>query len=143
MSIHQLNVFVENQQGKLSAITNLLSDNNIDLKTLVLADASDYGVLRLIVSDPDKAISVLTQNGLIASKIKITLARIKHQQGGLSSVLKLMDQHGIDLSYVYAFVATGGQEAFAAMRFDDADKDKALQVLKDNNIDLLNDISEL
>lgn len=143
MSVHQLNIFVENRKGTLSGITELLSANDIDLKTLVLADATDYGVLRLIVSDTDQAISILKENGVIASAIKITIARIQHVQGGLSAVLKMLEMNDVNIEYMYAFVAQSGREAYAAMRFDDADKDKALQILKDGGIALVEDAALL
>lgn len=143
MAVNQLNIFVENRKGTLSTITEILSANAVDLKTLVLADAPDYGVLRLIVSDTEKAISVLMDNGVIASAIKITLARVHHVQGGLSAVLKLLEANDVNIEYMYAFVAQSGREAYAAMRFEDKDKDKALQILADGGVPLVEDVALL
>ena len=139
MSVNQLNIFLENKRGTLAEITEILNANDIDLKTLVLADAPDYGVLRLIVSDPEKAVAVLSERGVIATVLKITVARIQNVKGGLSSVLRILNDSDVNIEYMYAFVALSGSEAYAALRFGDADKDKALDALKGNGISLLED----
>ena len=135
MAVRQLNVFVENKSGAVAQITELLSANQIDIRAMVLADTPDHGILRLIVSDTDKAVAVLEAEHIITKVIGITIVRIKNEHGGLSRVLAILRDNNISIEYMYAFVAVSGEEAFAALRFEN--KEAALHVLNEHNVPIL------
>ena len=139
MSVKQLNIFVENRRGAIAGIAGILRENGIDMRAMVLADSPDYGILRVIVSDAERAVQALNDSGVVASVIKITVIRLVNVRGALSSVLDLLAQNGVNIEYLYAFVAVNGREAYAAVRFDNRDKDRALSVLQANGIPLLSE----
>ena len=139
MSVKQLTIFSENKKGALSSVTELLTANGIDMRALVVADTPDYGIFRLIVSEPERAREILLENGVMASVVGITIVRMRNVPGGLSHILKLLDDAGVSIEYMYAFVGVSGSEAFAAMRF--SDKDTALRALAENGIPLVSENS--
>ncbi|MDD6308537.1 MAG: ACT domain-containing protein [Clostridia bacterium] len=139
MPIKQLNIFLENKNGSLAKVTEILGKEGINIVTMVLADTADYGILRLIVSDTEKAVNVLNQHGILAKATGITVIRMQHVRGGLDAVLRIMQEENISIEYLYAFVAVSGREAYAVIRFED--KDAGLHVLEKNNIPLLTEAS--
>lgn len=128
----QVSAFIENSTGSLSRITGLFKANGIDLKAMTLADTAEYGILRMIVSDSAKALSILKENGVIASITNVTVVSVKNEVGGLSSVLDLLFKENINIEYVYAFEAIDKAEALSVFRFEDGDSARA--VLDKNNI---------
>lgn len=128
----QVSAFIENSTGSLSRITGLFRANGIDLKAMTLADTAEYGILRMIVSDSAKALSILKENGVIASITNVTVVSVKNEVGGLSSVLDLLFKENINIEYVYAFEAIDKAEALSVFRFEDGDAARA--VLDKNNI---------
>lgn len=128
----QVSAFIENSTGSLSRITGLFKANGIDLKAMTLADTAEYGILRMIVSDSTKALSILKENGVIASITNVTVVSVKNEVGGLSAVLDLLCRESINIEYVYAFEAINKAEALSVFRFEDGDAARA--VLDKNNI---------
>lgn len=128
----QVSAFIENSTGSLSSITGLFKANGIDLKAMTLADTAEYGILRMIVSDSAKALSILKENGVIASITNVTVVSVKNEVGGLSAVLDLLCRENINIEYVYAFEAIDKAEALSVFRFEDGDAARA--VLDKNNI---------
>ena len=103
MLTKQLSVFVENKKGRLSAILNRLAENGIDLAALSLADTSEFGVLRLIVNDPDKAKKILNEEGVIVTITDVLAVELDDAPGGASKVIELLYQNDISVEYMYAF----------------------------------------
>ena len=119
MAINQLSVFVENKTGALADLTDLLAKGGVDIRAMSIADTQDFGILRMIVDDWQKAANLLKESGHIYSVTPVTAAAIKDQPGGLSYVLHLLTENHINLEYLYAFIAVSGREAFVALRVDD------------------------
>jgi len=129
MLIDQISVFLENKQGRLAEVTRVLGENNIDISALSIADTTDFGVLRLIVNYPDKAIEILQQHGFAASKNSVIAIEVEDKPGGLAKALSVLDKKGISIEYMYAFVGTCRNEnAMVIIRVENPEN--ALEILK-------------
>ena len=135
MTIKQLSVFVENRPGKLVEALETLADAKIDMRALSLADTSDFGILRIIVDKPDQALEVLTEAGYLVKSNDVLAVVIGDKPGGLSSVVRILANAGIDIEYTYAFVAHSKDKAYVIIRVDN--NDDAIEVLKKNEVTLL------
>ena len=128
MTLNQLSVFVENKPGTLQVLTDILAKNNINMRALSLAEASEFGIVRIIVDDSQKASALLTQEGFIHSITKVVGVAIPDEPGGLSRILRILSACGVNVEYMYAFL--GGQvTAHAHMIFHVQDADAAVAAL--------------
>ena len=132
MFIKQVSVFVENKSGKLYDVIRLLGDNNIDISALSIADTSDYGILRLIVDNPKKAVDILRENGLVVRIDDVIALSIANTPGGLTKALGLLGEAGIDVNYLYAFVGKN-----ASVMFKVSDPSKAEEMFEANNVTVI------
>jgi len=135
MKVEQLAVFLENKSGRLAAITKVLSDNGINIRALSVADTADFGILRLIVDQTDKARQVLKDAGFTVGMTNVVAVEVADRPGGLSEVLAVLNQVEINVEYMYAFVEKSSHNAVIIFRFDDADA--AIEVLKNADIKIL------
>ena len=135
MKITQLSVFLENKKGRLYDMASILGESGIDIRTLTIAESEDFGVLRLIVDDPDKAVVAVKEKGLWASISDIVAVEVNDQPGGLAAVLKILADNEINVEYMYAFAEKNADNAVVVFRFDDSDK--AIAVLTKNGIRVL------
>jgi len=122
MKVEQISIFIENKSGRLAKVTRILGDANINIRVLSLADTSDFGILRLIVDDVEKAKSVLKENGFTVNKTEVVAVEVPDRPGGLSNILQSLDNNQINVEYMYAFVERYGGNAVIIFRFDDTDK---------------------
>ncbi len=132
MSITQISVFLENRAGQLSEITELLSDNNIDLKALNIAETADYGIIRLISDDSDEAAKLLRNNGFIVTETPVAAAAVPNKAGGLNELLNIISKENIDIEYMYSVF--GQKDGLAYMIFKVKDVDGFLSVLEKNSV---------
>ena len=132
MKITQISVFLENKKGRLFEATKVLGKAKIDIKALTIADAKDFGVLRIIVDKPQEAADVLKKNGFVASFTEIVAVEVADQPGGLSQVLGIFDKEDINVEYMYGFVEKQSDKALLVFRFDNPDK--AIAVLQKNKL---------
>ena len=137
MGIKQLSVFVENKKGTLHEITDILAKANIDLRSMCIADTSDYGIVRIIADDPLRAQEVLTAAGHTANIRTVTAFAVPDEPGGLARALNLLETNGVNIEYLYALITTATDKAYTVMRSDD--HEKAEKVLTDNGIELLDE----
>jgi hypothetical protein len=135
MKVEQLSIFIENKSGRLAEITKLLGDAGVNIRALSLADTSDFGILRLIVNDVEKAKVVLKEKGFTVSKTEVIAVEVPDRPGGLSAILQTLDTDQINVEYMYAFVERCGENAVIIFRFDEIDK--AIGALKANNFNVL------
>lgn len=140
--INQVSVFVQNTQGRLASALQFLADANIDIRALSLADTTDFGILRLIVSDSQKAVEVLKANNRIVNETPVIAVAIDDQPGGLAKVTNLLSENNIDIQYMYAFVGSK-KGAYVVLKVDDPDQ--VTKFLVKNNIPVLSqeDIKDL
>lgn len=121
MKIKQLSIFLENKAGRLSNVTQVLSDADINILALSLADTSDYGILRLIVSDVDNAQAALKASNFVCMVNEVTAVEVEDKPGGLARILGLLVDKGINVEYMYAFSEVHTGRAALIFRFDDPD----------------------
>ena len=137
MSLKQLTIFVENKQGKLVEITNALAKNNVNIRALSIADTQDFGILRLIVTDYDKAEKTLVDAGFLVKSTSVVGVKIGDEPGKLSTALGVLDKEGINMEYLYAFMSRTEKHAYVVLRV--ADNDKAEKALEDAGFHLISD----
>lgn len=128
MIIKQMSIFVENKPGRLAEITNIIAKNNINIKALSVADTTNFGILRIIVDNPEEVERVLKDAGLTVSITSVITACIHNRPGGLAEVLTLLADNDITIEYMYAFIAKSENEAYVVMRIED--EEKAVNILK-------------
>ncbi|MFW6414687.1 MAG: ACT domain-containing protein [Thermodesulfobacteriota bacterium] len=135
MKVEQISVFLENRTGRLSDVTKTLQQNDINIRALSLADTSDFGILRLIVSDNEKAKNSLKEAGFTVGRTTVVPVEVEDQPGGLHKILEILSSNGINVEYMYAFVQQSGQNAVLIFRFDRTDQ--AIELLQNNNVKVL------
>jgi hypothetical protein len=135
MKIQQLSIFVENKPGHLAAPIRLLAEAGVDLRALFLADAREYGVLRMIVSGCERAAALLTEQGFVARVTEVLAIEVSDHPGGLAGVLAALDATGIDIDYMYAFPCRDAERAVLLFSF--ADPEAAIEKLQTAGINPL------
>ena len=134
MSIRQLSVFVQNEAGRLQEITDCLYLNNIDIRALSIAETQEFGILRLIVDDIDKAVAALQEEGYVVKITEVIGCKLEDRPGGLAKIVKVSSEIGVNMEYMYAFL-TKTDSAYLVLRVEDNEAvEKALQ---ERNIPLL------
>jgi hypothetical protein len=135
MKAEQISIFLENKPGALEDVTRVLRDANINIRALSLADTSDFGILRLIVNDIDRAEKVLHEGGFTVRRTAVVAVEVPDRPGGLHSIVELVARNGINVEYTYAFVDRSGDNALIIFRFDRTDD--AIDVLVNNGFTVL------
>jgi hypothetical protein len=135
MKVEQISIFLENKPGTLESATRTLRDANINIRALSLADTSDFGVLRLIVNDVEKAKQVLKDEGFTVGRTSVVAVLVPDRPGGLHSILEVLARESINVEYMYAFVERSGENAIIIFRFNMTDQ--AIEVLQKNNFKVL------
>jgi hypothetical protein len=138
MKLHQLSVFVENRPGHLRAPCQVLADSGINLATLSLADTQQYGILRLIIRDWQRAKGVLEAAGFVVNVTEVVAVEVPDHPGGLTDVLKAIEQAKINVEYMYAFAEKRDDKAVLVFRFENADA--AVHALKDSDVNVIDDV---
>ena len=138
MNIYQISVFIENKPGRLTEVVDILAKNSIDIRALSIADTTDFGILRLIVSDPEKAIEVLRADGITVTKTRVIGVALADEPGALSKVLTILNNAGIALEYAYAFITHSKSNACVVLRVED--NDAAIKVLSENGVSFVEGI---
>ena len=143
MAVKQVSIFVENKEGRIKKAINTLAKENINIRALSIADTTKYGILRLIVSDNEKAIAALEKDGFIVKENEVIILAVPDKPNGLNSTLAVFDEKGINLEYLYAFVSSKTDEAIVVMRLENMEK--AVDALNESNIKILDaeDIKDL
>lgn len=141
MVLKQLSVFLENVPGRLRAVTSILAENNINIRALSLADTTDFGILRLIVDNPNKAANILKDKNLAVKLSDVIAVEMENSPGGLDQVLKILEKENINIEYLYAFMGSKPKKALVILRVDKfAD---AIEYLKVGGIKLISNEEEV
>ncbi len=135
MKIKQLSLFMENKAGQLRVPSRLLAEAGIDILTLMLADTQQFGILRLIVDDWEKAKQVLEKAGCVVNVTDVIGIEVDDRPGGLDRILEIIEQAAMSVEYMYAFTFGRGEKAVLIFRFDDSDA--ALSALQANGINVV------
>ncbi len=121
MIIEQLSIFSENKAGMLAEITDQLAEAGIDIEALTIADTEEFGIIRLIVDAPKKALTVLKSGGFVASLTPVIALKMDNRPGSLAGIVKLLANEGISIEYLYACVAHEIDSAFVILRVEDVE----------------------
>lgn len=135
MTTKQLSVFVENKPGRLAEITKILEEINVDIRALSIADTTHFGILRLIVNDPDAAEKALKDAGFTVSLTRVIAIEVRDEPGGLSRVLRHLTEADITVEYMYAFITKKEKSAYVIIRVED--NQKAVLVLEEHQISVI------
>ena len=135
MQVEQISVFLENKTGRLSEVTAILLEANINIRALALADTSDFGVLRLIVDDTEKARQRLKNNGFTVGKTDVVAVEVADQPGGLHNILTMLHHAAINVEYMYAFVRSSGSNAVMIFRIEK--QAEAIRLLESKGVTVL------
>ena len=142
MFAKQLTVFIENRTGRLCEVLNVLRENDVNILSLSLADTTEFGLLRLIVNDPQTGKEELSANGFSSLLSDVSIIKIPHKVGSLQQLLKVIDQKGVNIEYMYG-LSIDGAEASVVMKTSDLDA--AQSALAEKGIGFLSseDISKM
>jgi hypothetical protein len=128
MKITQISVFLENRKGRLAEVTSMLGKGGVNIRALTIAETDEFGVLRMVVDSPDKALELLRSNRFVATVTDIVAVEVEDKPGGLAAILTAITENELNIEYMYGFVEKKTDQALMVFRFDQPDK--ALQVLK-------------
>ena len=135
MKIKQLSIFLQNRMGSLSKPLEVLTVADVYIRAMCMADTSEFGILRLVVDDPDKGKEALEQNNFLVKITEIIGVEMHDAPGGLTSVLNIIRDNNIDLEYLYAFTHEKEGKAILLLHADDIDA--LIDVLNKNNIPIV------
>ena len=135
MKAEQISVFLENKSGRLADVASVLASADVNIRALSLADTTDFGILRLIVNDTEKAKQVLKNNGFTVGKTEVIGVEVADKPGGLAEILNVMKENTINVEYMYAFLQKSANKAIIIFRFDELEK--AIDVLQKAGIKIL------
>jgi hypothetical protein len=135
MEVAQISVFLENRSGGLADVIEVLARHEIDIKAVALADMADFGILRLIVDDPDRTRTVLKEAGFTADKTRVVAVEVPDRPGGLRDTLQALKRSGINVEYMYSAARRSGERAIVIFRFDELGR--AIDALRGAGITVL------
>ena len=130
--VKQLSVFLQNKSGKIASVTRTLYENGIDIRALSIADTADFGILRMLVNDVEKAKEALAKENCIVSVNEVDVVAVPDAPGGLAGVLQKLADARIDIEYMYSLIDRGTDDAYMVFRL--ADEANILDVLEANGL---------
>ncbi len=133
--VDQLSIFLENKEGRLLNILDIIEKLNINIRALSIADTSEFGILRLIVTDPTKVKEELEKKDFIVKITKVIAVSISDEPGGLNKVLRVLDENNINLEYLYAFVEQKTYNAIVILKLDNMND--AFKILKEGKANII------
>jgi hypothetical protein len=122
MKVDQISIFLENKSGRLAEVAGILAAAGVNIRALSLADTAEFGILRLIVDQNDRAKQALKDGGFTVGKTEVVAVAVPDRPGGLAQILRALDVAGINVEYMYAFVQRSGDNAILIVRFEEPDK---------------------
>ena len=125
MAIKQLTVFIENKKGTVVSVTEILAQNNVNIRALSVAETQDFGMLRLIVNDEEAAEKALAEKGYLFRTIDVVGVKIDDQPGKLSAALSVMEKADINVEYLYAFMSSSSEYAYVVLRVQNNEQAEA------------------
>lgn len=135
MTVEQISVFVENRFGQLGDVTRVLEEANVNIRALSLSDTADFGVLRLMADDTEKARTALVRAGFTVGSTPVVAVDVADTPGGLGRVLSVLSEHSINVEYLYAYTQRESTRATIIFRFDRTEE--AVTVLQERGIRVL------
>lgn len=133
--LKQLSIFVENEIGSLAKVTSVLKENNLNLRAIASFDTPEFGILRIVVDQPEKTKQILTSLGFAVKITDVVAVELIDRPGDLDRVLNILAEAGLCINYIYSFVLRHGNAPLMVLSVDD--RNKATAVLKDNNVKVI------
>lgn len=140
MLVKQISVFLENKEGRVAQVARILSDSKINIRALSIADTTEFGILRLIVDQPQKAEEALRKEDFTVSITEVIAISIEDEPGGLADALQILHEDGISVEYIYAFISKTSHKANVILRVEDCERaieslgKKGFEVLKSEDV---------
>ena len=140
MAIKQLTVFIQNKKGTVALVTDTLSKNNVNIRALSIAETQDFGILRMVVNDNETAEKVLTENGYLIKTIDVVGVKIGDEPGKLTAALNVLDNAGINIEYLYAFMSRTEKHAYVVLRVEENEEAEVIlaeagfKLIKDSDV---------
>ena len=135
MLVNQIAVFLENRSGRICEFSRVLKEANINIQSMSIADTAEYGILRAITDDNEKAIEVLKKNGFNTASTDLIGFSVEDKPGEMHNVLRILDEHKINIAYLYSFANSKSKQGAILLKVED--NDKAMKILEENGINLL------
>jgi hypothetical protein len=135
MKTKQISVFLENKRGRLAELTRLLTNNGINLRALALSETGDFGILRLVVSDPDRVQQILIEDGFTVTETEVLAVELADHPGGLAQVIEPLAAADINVEYLYAFAGQPNGKAIVIFRLNEIER--AIKLLSDLGVHIL------
>lgn len=136
MLIKQISIFLPNQKGHLARVTQALLDNRIDIRAIVAFDTADFGILRAIVTEPDRALDVLKAEGFVAKVSKVIVVEPEDRTGSLHEIFALLADQGMNIEYTYSFVMRKGDMPYFVLKVEELER--AVDVLAAAGVKIIN-----
>lgn len=133
----QISIFLENKAGRLSHVTRVLGEAGINIRALSIADTSDFGILRIIVNDPNRAYRILKEANFTVSETEVIAVQVPDSPGGLATVLEQMAEASLNIEYLYAFLGTSEDDALVIFKVEDIER--ARQTFQEKGIRFLDE----
>ena len=130
--VYQISVFLENRAGQFAEITGILAESKIDLRAISIAETTDYGVLRMIVDNAEKATAILMQHGYLMSMTPVLVIAVPDQPGGVAAVLATLAEGNIDIEYMYSLFTHKEGKSYIVFRV--AENEKFVELLKSHGL---------
>ena len=137
--LKQISIFVENRKGRLALVTQVLGEAGIDLIALSVADTTEYGIVRCIADQPEKAVELLLENGFTAATTEVLAVEVPDEPGGLAKVLQIVEDADINVEYLYSFVRTVSENALILLRVENNKNAACIKALQANGVRVLSD----
>ena len=135
MTVKQISVFLENTAGRLGEVTSLLGEGGVNLRAITIADTADFGILRLIVDDHEKALKLFKEGGFTAKVTEVLAIEVRDEPGGLARVMKIFEDNNVNIEYLYATLEKTADKAVVIFRVEDIDS--ALKLIEDHNLNMV------
>jgi hypothetical protein len=135
MAIKQLSILLPNKQGMLGNLTNIFYEEGIDIRAISVYDTTEYGILRTVVDNPDKAVEVLNRNGIVAMVSDIMAINPEDRRGSLNEIFRILSERDINIDYIYSFVVEKGGPQYFVLKVEDIPKTEG--ILRENGIEVV------
>ncbi|WP_027399745.1 ACT domain-containing protein [Anaerovorax odorimutans] len=136
MLIKQISIFTQNKKGSLSQITEILDAHKIDIRAIAIFDTTEYGILRMVVDDPDKAVELLKAEGIVAKVSKVIAVEPEDKPGALNEIFTVLRDNDLNIEYIYSFVMRKTEMPYIVLKLDN--QETAVNILVENGINVVN-----
>ncbi len=136
MLIKQISIFIPNKKGSLSQLTDILIEHNIDIRAIAVFDTAEFGILRIVVDDPDRAVEILNREGIVAKVSKVIAVEPEDKPGSLNQIFSILRDADINIDYIYSFIMRKKEMPYIVLKVDQ--QEKAVEELTANGINVIN-----